>query len=186
MGEALISGKLDAIFYFLVPSQETGVWMRAAPDGDHFCANQGSQMHVGRVHAEHHVELAHQGKLALQTMLALGGFYMIVFGTQSFNLLVLFSSASEKENGCVSPFVQSSDDLFHFVQRIGFGFVFGEGRNAHTGLTSCFLCLAKRGVIKFGEFWFNWEPQLLQNLILATFFRRRQPSVRSHQVRSTS
>ena len=155
---------LDAIFCFLVPAEETGEGMCAAPNGDDPRAHQRCQMHVGGVHAEHHIQLAHQGKLASQTLLAFGRLHVVVFTAKAFNLLAFLCSATKKKDACVFPFAQGLDDLLHLCQRINLGGMLGKGRDAHPSLIVCFLRLAKSRIVELYELLLYWKPQLLQHL----------------------
>lgn len=52
--------ELHGIGWVLVPSHEASVWMGGAPDAHHRCIDKRSQVHIGAVHAYHHVQVTHE------------------------------------------------------------------------------------------------------------------------------
>ena len=44
----------------LIPSHKACVRMCSTPNADYRCVNQGSQVHISTIHAEHDIQMAHQ------------------------------------------------------------------------------------------------------------------------------
>ena len=58
--------ELNGIFRVLMITVKSGIGMRCSPDRNHFCIDQRSEMHIGRVHTKQYVQAADQGKFIIQ------------------------------------------------------------------------------------------------------------------------
>ena len=96
---AAVHVQLYHVFRALVPAQEARVGMGGSPYAHHGRVYQRGQVHVGTVHAHHHVELTHQDQLFLHvSQLGRGVYALCELFLPLVHDIVLIGSATKEEN----------------------------------------------------------------------------------------
>lgn len=119
--------QLHHIVLALAPSLETAVGVGGTPYAHYGGAHERGQMHVGRIHRHHYVDMAHQRQLGREAVAFSGerAYTPIALGPSVEHLRFLIAS-TEKENFRVGYRGECADHFFHQIRRVDFPFVFGE------------------------------------------------------------
>ena len=59
---------LNGVLLRLVKSHEAGKGVRSSPDAHHGGGSQRSQVHIGRVHGNHDIQMAHEYQFLMQVL----------------------------------------------------------------------------------------------------------------------
>ena len=93
---------LNDVLHRLVPTHETGVGMCSTPDAHDWRIDQRSQVHVGRVHRQHHIKLTHQHQFIVEAFKFAGGVGATsIAGSPFIKLDFLCLSTTEEEDADV-------------------------------------------------------------------------------------
>ena len=128
--------ELHGVVLALPPAHEAGVGMGGAPDAHHRGGYERSQVHVGRVHRNHHIEHAHQRELLAESLDH--GRCHGAAGSLLGDVVELFGlrlSASEEEYAVVGVLLgEQGDHLLHQSQWIYLALMGCKGRYAYPAL----------------------------------------------------
>lgn len=122
---ATVKGNLDGILRALVPPHETRIGMGGTPHTHYRCGYEGGQMHIGRVHREHHLEMTHQNQFlsdGVQILRHMDALLELV--APQWELLILLRSSAKEENLGIRIFLcQQGDHLLHQSGRVDLSFM---------------------------------------------------------------
>ena len=125
--------KLDDIVARLVVTHESGIGMSGSPDTDHRNGSQRSQMHIGRVHRQHHIEVTHHDEFLIHVFtIARNIGALTILGTPETEVFILLLTLSEEEDATPGVFLQQlMDHLLHQSWGIDLAFVVSKGCDAY-------------------------------------------------------
>ena len=101
--------------------------MGSAPNGKHPCTDQGSEMHIGGIHANQQIQPADQGQFLIQGILARHAFYPGILKRPLIQERLLVATTTEQEDGKILSIGKLGHDQLHLPGRINLSPVLGEG-----------------------------------------------------------
>ena len=130
---AAVKVVLYDILRILPPAHETGVGVGGPPDTHHGGGGELSQVHVGTVHADHHIEMAHQDEFFFQSVKGSGSIDTVeIAGSPFVEYFLFLFTAPEKEDATGGMATdKQADDSRHELWRIDFTFVGRKRGNAY-------------------------------------------------------
>lgn len=124
---------LHGVVGVLSPSHESGQRVCGPPDAHHGCVDERGQVHVGRVHAQHDVEVAHQDQFLVEAPQRVGSVGAVfVFPRPFVHLQLLLAAPSEEEDAARGVLAyDAGNHLFRFFQGVDLSLVGREGSHAN-------------------------------------------------------
>ena len=107
--------------------------MGGSPDAHHRHRSQRCQMHIGRVHRHHHIQMTHDNELLIHVLtIECGIETLAILGTPHIKIFIFIVTLAKKENTTLGIFLQQLvNHLLHQSRWIYFTFVGCKGRNAY-------------------------------------------------------
>ena len=124
---------LDDIFLILIITQESCLRMGCTPDTDHRYACERSQMHVGRIHRHHRIEMTHQDEFLIHAlaMLAHPG-TLAILRAPYLEVFILVVATPKQEDAPIGVLqYQAIDYLLHQSWRINLALVGSKRGNTY-------------------------------------------------------
>ena len=101
--------------------------MGSAPNGKHPCTDQGSEMHIGGIHANQQIQPADQGQFLIQGILARHAFYPGILKSPLIQERLLVATTTEQEDGKILSIGKLGHDQPILPGRLIFSPLLGEG-----------------------------------------------------------